>query len=346
MPRGARIQGGDQRIRRRSPRRAVQAPVDVTVLRSGVPDTVPGRVVDLSAGGLAAVLARELLPGESVGVEIQLPDSSRLRTRALVRYHDKLRCGMEFISLSADQMATIYQFAKEPGAELDLPSTPPSKPPAGALPAIRPATPGKPGAGSRAAKREEPKTAGPKSGESSSVGSTSVGSTSVGSTITRSTSTASTTAASKRPAPQAVQALSPSRRRGWIFLMGSLAILVSVLWWRWDRGWQDLEAGLHSTTLAVQPEAQISADVMQGLVTHRVDPEYPESARQANLQGIVVLDIIIGREGAVLSVKPVSGPDIFIQPAIDALRWWRFRPYRVNGQAVIVETTIAVEFKP
>jgi outer membrane biosynthesis protein TonB len=34
------------------------------------------------------------------------------------------------------------------------------------------------------------------------------------------------------------------------------------------------------------------------------------------------------------------------EAAMDALRWWRFEPYRVEGQPVVVETTVAVEFKP
>lgn len=85
---------------------------------------------------------------------------------------------------------------------------------------------------------------------------------------------------------------------------------------------------------------------MQGLVTHRVDPEYPEAARETNLQGIVVLDVIVGPEGTVVNVKPVSGAAIFVQPAIDALRWWKFRPYRIGGKPATVETTVAVEFKP
>jgi protein TonB len=60
----------------------------------------------------------------------------------------------------------------------------------------------------------------------------------------------------------------------------------------------------------------------------------------------VVLDVVIGREGSVLRIEPVSGPDVFLQPAADALRWWRFQPYRLDGRPITVETTVAVEFKP
>ncbi len=85
---------------------------------------------------------------------------------------------------------------------------------------------------------------------------------------------------------------------------------------------------------------------MAKLVIHRVDPDYPEAARSANLQGVIVLDVVVGRDGSVVDIRAVNGPEVLAQAAMDALRWWRFKPYRVDGQPVVVETTVAVEFKP
>ena len=85
---------------------------------------------------------------------------------------------------------------------------------------------------------------------------------------------------------------------------------------------------------------------MEKLVTHRVDPDYPEAARPANLQGVIVLDVVVGRDGSVVDMRALNGPDVLAQAAMDALRWWRFEPYRVDGRPVVVETTVAVEFKP
>jgi len=59
-----------------------------------------------------------------------------------------------------------------------------------------------------------------------------------------------------------------------------------------------------------------------------------------------VLDVIVGRDGSVLDEHALNGPEILAQSAMDVLRWWRFKPYRVDGPAVVVETTVAVEFKP
>src|ERR1700722_7382647 len=116
---GAQAQGAGRPSRRRGLRYGVQAPLDVTVLRSGIPDSVPGRSLNLGSGGVAAVLAAEVLPGEVVGVEILLPRALvPLRARARVRHHDKLHCGMEFVGLSAEQKAAIRRWTEQTKAEL------------------------------------------------------------------------------------------------------------------------------------------------------------------------------------------------------------------------------------
>ena len=147
-------------------------------------------------------------------------------------------------------------------------------------------------------------------------------------------------------------ALRPVRKRlgrGWTFLFLSAAILLAVLWWHWNRGWEDLESGLQEiekTSKGSKAQAHVPADVMAKLVTHRVDPDYPEVARRANLQGVIVLDVVVGRDGSVVDMHAQNGPDELAQAAMDAMRWWRFAPYRVDGHPAVVETTVAVEFKP
>jgi TonB family protein len=302
MAAGPQTQGWDQPSRRRGARYRVQAPVDVTVLRSGIPDSVPGRSVNLGPGGVAAVMAAELLPGEVVGVEIRLPQAAdALRARARVRHHDKLRCGMEFVGLTAAQDAAIRSWTEETKAE----------PEAG----IRGKIPRESATGA------ETKAANPEIKDSKMRGAEGGGS---GGGRTR------------------VLSLG----RGWIFLLLSVAILLAVLWWRWRSGWEDLESGLRKNDVTSQPQAHVPADVMEKLVTHRVDPEYPAAARPDSLQGVIVLDVIVGRDGTVVDEHALNGPEILAQSAMDAMRWWRFKPYRVDGQAVVVETTVAVEFKP
>ena len=84
---------------------------------------------------------------------------------------------------------------------------------------------------------------------------------------------------------------------------------------------------------------------MQKLLVHRVEPVYPAEARNQHLQGIIAVDVVVGRDGSVESMRALNGPDVLAQAAMDALRWWKFEPYRVNGEAAVAETTLAVEFK-
>ena len=125
------------------------------------------------------------------------------------------------------------------------------------------------------------------------------------------------------------------------------AICAGIFWWRWNRGWEQLESGLRNDPAAAteRPQAQVDAEVMEKLLIHRVEPVYPVEARRANVQGVIALDIVVGRDGVVASMRPLNGPDMLARAAMDALRWWRFEPYRINGEPAVVETTVAVEFK-
>jgi periplasmic protein TonB len=84
--------------------------------------------------------------------------------------------------------------------------------------------------------------------------------------------------------------------------------------------------------------------MMEGNLIHRVQPDYPPLARQARIQGTVVLRAIISREGRIENLQLVSGHPMLVQAAIDAVRQWRYRPYVLNDQPVEVETQITVNF--
>jgi TonB family protein len=142
----------------------------------------------------------------------------------------------------------------------------------------------------------------------------------------------------------------PSRKFG-IGRLLAFVIFIAVVaaalgWWHWQQGWAELEAQLPTTKIVVaQPQLKVPADVMARRVTHHALPEYPEVARQAGVQGTIVLDTVVDVKGAVTQVKFVSGPEALSQAAMDAVRWWRYEPYLVDGQPVAVETTVAVNFR-
>jgi TonB family protein len=103
------------------PRHPISVAVDVIILRSGVPENLPGRSTDISEAGVGAVIAGEMPPGQHVAVEFRLPNLGvPVRARALVRYQSLLRCGLEFSALSVEQREMIrywiYRTVSEPAA--------------------------------------------------------------------------------------------------------------------------------------------------------------------------------------------------------------------------------------
>ena len=89
---------------------------------------------------------------------------------------------------------------------------------------------------------------------------------------------------------------------------------------------------------------RVSQGVSQGLLIHKVQPAYPPLARQARIQGTVVLQALIGKDGAIQNLHVVSGHPMLTGAALDAVKQWRYKPYFLNGEPVEVETTINVNF--
>jgi protein TonB len=94
----------------------------------------------------------------------------------------------------------------------------------------------------------------------------------------------------------------------------------------------------------VPPKMIISSGVMAGNLVDKVTPQYPAIARQAHVQGTVVLQATISKNGAIEKLRVLSGPPLLEQAALDAVRSWRYKAYQLNGQPVAVETTINVIF--
>jgi TonB family protein len=98
---------------------------------------------------------------------------------------------------------------------------------------------------------------------------------------------------------------------------------------------------------SIEPEKvmKISPAAVAGNLLHRVEPEYPEAARQQRIQGAVVVDVHIGRDGAVQDVQTISGPPLLAQASLDAVKQWRFKPRSVNGRPTEMQTRITLNFK-
>ena len=113
----------------------------------------------------------------------------------------------------------------------------------------------------------------------------------------------------------------------------------------------DAVGGIVATAVAVPKlvapdRVRVSQGVSQGLVLQMVKPQYPATARAMHLQGAVLLDALIGKDGAVKNLKTVKGHPVLAKSALDAVKLWRYKPYLLNGQPVEVETQITVNFLP
>jgi TonB family protein len=80
------------------------------------------------------------------------------------------------------------------------------------------------------------------------------------------------------------------------------------------------------------------------LVTHSVTPGYPMLARQMKVQGSVILQAVIGRDGLIQDLHVISGPPILARAAQEAVKQWHFKPHYVGPEPVETQAKITVNF--
>lgn len=96
--------------------------------------------------------------------------------------------------------------------------------------------------------------------------------------------------------------------------------------------------------IATPQRVRVSSGVSQGLLIKKVTPNYPPLARQARIQGTVVLQAEISKEGTIQNLQLISGHAMLAPAAIEAVKQWRYKPYLLNGEPVAVETQVVVNF--
>lgn len=130
-------------------------------------------------------------------------------------------------------------------------------------------------------------------------------------------------------------------RRGFYVLLICTLALAGLGWWQWQRSWSELE----KQSPVGDSGIRVSSETMAKRIVTKVEPTYPEAARVAGTEGMVVLDAVIGPDGNVKRLWPVSGAELLVDAATDAVQSWKFQPYLSSGKAVEVETTLAVDFR-
>jgi protein TonB len=106
---------------------------------------------------------------------------------------------------------------------------------------------------------------------------------------------------------------------------------------------------INSTPIAVPKVAtpqrvRVSQGVTQGLLLRKIQPNYPPLARQARIQGSVLLQAEISKDGSIQNLRLISGHPMLAPAAIEAVKQWKYKPYILNGEPVEVETQITVNF--
>jgi periplasmic protein TonB len=96
--------------------------------------------------------------------------------------------------------------------------------------------------------------------------------------------------------------------------------------------------------VATPQRVRVSQGVTQGLLIRKVQPNYPPLARQARIQGSVLLQAEISKDGSIENLHLISGHPMLAPAAIEAVKQWKYKPYILNGEPVEVETQITVNF--
>lgn len=100
-----------------------------------------------------------------------------------------------------------------------------------------------------------------------------------------------------------------------------------------------------ASSVESDPLTPLPATSAEDSVAYRIEPEYPESARELQIQGPVILDVRIGSNGSVKETRVVSGHPLLAEAAIEAVRQWRFKRALVNGKPAEMQTRITLNFR-
>jgi protein TonB len=89
---------------------------------------------------------------------------------------------------------------------------------------------------------------------------------------------------------------------------------------------------------------RVGGNVQSSKLIRRVEPEYPELAKRARVQGIVLLQVTVDETGNVTDINIIRGHPLLNQAAVDAVRQWKYSPTLLNGEPVPVIATVTVNF--
>jgi len=89
---------------------------------------------------------------------------------------------------------------------------------------------------------------------------------------------------------------------------------------------------------------RVGGQIKQPKILNRVEPVYPDLAQQARLSAIIIMEALVGTDGRVKKVTVLRGAPLFDEPAMTAVRQWRYQPLLLNGIPTEFILTVTVNF--
>ncbi len=105
-----------------------------------------------------------------------------------------------------------------------------------------------------------------------------------------------------------------------------------------------LSAASGDATPSAIARVWLAPEAAEGRLLQRTEPQYPAEALAAHHAGDVVLEVIVGSDGAVTSIRPRSGDPALAAAASNAVRTWRYEPYLVQGRPTEFQTEVTLKF--
>jgi protein TonB len=101
---------------------------------------------------------------------------------------------------------------------------------------------------------------------------------------------------------------------------------------------------LATTKIAASQSVWLSPEKAETRLLSRTEPEYPPEALAAHRAGNVVLEVQVAEDGAVSSIRTLSGDAILATAAAEAVRNWRYQPYRLHDRPARFQTDVTLSF--
>jgi protein TonB len=111
-------------------------------------------------------------------------------------------------------------------------------------------------------------------------------------------------------------------------------------------GLSALSTVAHAPTAAAPAARLVQSQLVDVKLVKSTAPVYPQIAKTRRLTGLVKVKLRVGSDGRVMSAEFVSGPSIFKDAALEAVRQWRYQPATLDGKAIEQETEITLKFSP